>query len=1102
MYEIDIKRILFIYGIFICLLAQFAFVPVAWSKIIRVDKVSPAWLGDGTTWNTAFKKIGTALGIAKTGDDVYVAQGIYYECVSIPSGVSLIGGFVVGKDPEIINANGAYTTIIDGLANGATVVMQDGSRIEGFKITNGYNVSGYGYGGGISISGGEVRIINNEISKNIANYGGGIYLGDGAAPIIVNNQIHDNRAYYSGGAIAESTSGGVIFFNTIYKNSADNSGGAIYCKRSNTTIANNSIMNNKAVSDGGGAILCENFANPQINNNIIAYNSAKNFGGGIYCKSVSAPSIINNTLYMNTLTDKMKNSHGIYCDDLSKATLENLIIVNNNIPVMGAVAFNSTLDDYKHLPINDPGFVDPNEDNFTLRSDSAALLNDQGAYGGTHGGIVGLFYNGITEPMIKYPFDIELDMDCAASTQLDAIYTNQGVNIVILADDVPVLLASLYGGSSYVDWKVMTEDEVVLDPSNILLASGDNTLVIEITDYLGKSVSGIVTINATDTTPPDVGELLPIEGECPLTVESPDAAIALDNCCDVITVSTKDSASFNKPGAFTIAWEFTDCNGNKTTVVQAVTVIDTTAPVVSAIPPYEGEAPFVVPAPSAELATDNNEACAITVTTVSSTSFNAPGAFTIAWEFTDCSGNSTTVIQDVTAKDVTAPVVSAIPPYEGEAPFIVPAPSAELATDNDEACAITVSTVVSTSFDTSGVFAIAWEFTDCSGNSTTVIQDVIAKDVTAPQVSAIPPYQDEIPFVVPKPSASLATDNNGACAITVSTGASTSFNTPGAFTIAWKFTDCSGNSTIVVQDVNAKDTTAPVVSAIPPYEAEIPFVVPTPSVSLATDNNVACAITVSTVVSTSFNTPGAFTIAWKFTDCSGNAKTVVQKVNAIYVDRTNPVVNAGVDQTVVSGTSVTLKAVATDNYTSVNNLSYAWFEGSTQIGTGPVLTKTFVVGVFTIDVFVVDEAGNSASDTVVVTVKQSTTPVLPTFPSTSWGIWSAGLPWSSAPRTMFPISGLSWAVTPLTTSGWGSTWNTPVTTSGWGSTWNTPVTTPAWGSTWNTPVTTPAWGSTWNAPMTTPIWGSTWNTPLNTGNLWGTQNTFGNFGFNQNSFWW
>jgi len=107
----------------------------------------------------------------------------------------------------------------------------------------------------------------------------------------------------------------------------------------------------------------------------------------------------------------------------------------------------------------------------------------------------------------------------------------------------------------------------------------------------------------------------------------------------------------------------------------------------------------------------------------------------------------------------------------------------------------------------------------------------------------------------------------------------------------------------------------------------------------------------------------------KVTDNEG-----LSDIDYVYVSVLNkktPIANAGNDQTVVLGHSITLDGKGTD--VDGNIVSYEWKEGSTVLGTAEDLVNyTFSsVGKHTLVYTVTDNDGNTNSDTVVVTVVAS-----------------------------------------------------------------------------------------------------------------------------------
>jgi sugar lactone lactonase YvrE len=88
------------------------------------------------------------------------------------------------------------------------------------------------------------------------------------------------------------------------------------------------------------------------------------------------------------------------------------------------------------------------------------------------------------------------------------------------------------------------------------------------------------------------------------------------------------------------------------------------------------------------------------------------------------------------------------------------------------------------------------------------------------------------------------------------------------------------------------------------------------------------------------------------------------------------IANAGTDQTVEcagADTSVTLDGTAS---TGGGTLSYAWKEGTTNLGNGATLTVALPLGSHTITLTVASSSGGSADDTVVIDVVDTAAPTL------------------------------------------------------------------------------------------------------------------------------
>lgn len=238
---------------------------------------------DGRSWENAVNTIqeGIELAIILQSSRVLVVQGTYVENIILGPGVELLGGYPAGGGERDINA---YPTVIDGNGNGHTVVIEsgDGIVIDGFTITGGNATGSYpnNRGGGIYIYGDRNSpvIKNCTIVDNIAEYGGGIYLGH-TSPFIYHCCILNNTANIDGGGIyyvAEYSYPGIINC-LISENIAGNRGGGIhggdYSHLTNTTIVNNSAAQ-------GGGIYSHPVYTPTIENAIFWNNSPDQIAGG------------------------------------------------------------------------------------------------------------------------------------------------------------------------------------------------------------------------------------------------------------------------------------------------------------------------------------------------------------------------------------------------------------------------------------------------------------------------------------------------------------------------------------------------------------------------------------------------------------------------------------------------------------------------------------------------------------------------------------------------------------------------------------------------------------------------------------------------------
>jgi len=120
-----------------------------------------------------------------------------------------------------------------------------------------------------------------------------------------------------------------------------------------------------------------------------------------------------------------------------------------------------------------------------------------------------------------------------------------------------------------------------------------------------------------------------------------------------------------------------------------------------------------------------------------------------------------------------------------------------------------------------------------------------------------------------------------------------------------------------------------------------------------------------------FATPGVYTVTLNVTDAAGNWDADTVKVTVL--DMTNPMADAGSDQTAKAGETINFNGGGSSD--NVGIVSYEWDFGDGTIGTGATTTHTYTkLGTYTVTLTVRDKAGNSATDTMTVTVQEVAAP--------------------------------------------------------------------------------------------------------------------------------
>jgi len=122
-----------------------------------------------------------------------------------------------------------------------------------------------------------------------------------------------------------------------------------------------------------------------------------------------------------------------------------------------------------------------------------------------------------------------------------------------------------------------------------------------------------------------------------------------------------------------------------------------------------------------------------------------------------------------------------------------------------------------------------------------------------------------------------------------------------------------------------------------------------------------------------FNNPGNFEITLNVTDYAGNWNTDTTWVKVL-LDSIPPTANAGLDQTVNEDTLAYFDGSASSDNLGI--VSYEWDFGDQTTGTGMTTTHIYAdPGDYDVTLTVKDAAGNTATDTIYVTVLAINTPL-------------------------------------------------------------------------------------------------------------------------------
>ena len=463
--------------------------------------------------------------------------------------------------------------------------------------------------------------------------------------------------------------------------------------------------------------------------------------------------------------------------------------------------------------------------------------------------------------------------------------------------------------------------------------------------------------------------------------------LATDECDPLLDVAYSDALTTGDcEGAYTIerTWTFTDNAGNSVSAVQVINVVDTTAPEFTA--PANVSIACTDDINDLELTGDVLDAvddCGTSVTVSYSDAAGVSNCFegdaiVRTWTATDDCGNSSSADQLITLVDAVAPFFTSIPAdVELECADALPM---DMATAEDVCSGVTVTFSDSEGdANCTGMAVITRTFTatDGCGNVSTAQQTITRIDTEAPVASVADASMTCEEYDSATEYGSYEVSDNCMSEVVVSWAevSSTQEGSNGCFVAEreYTFTDGCGNSSSAIQTITVTDDVAPVMDEVA-AAVELQCGDVMPAMPSATDNCSAVEVTFEDV-ETTMGCSGemSFIRTYTATDACGNSVSASQEVT--YNDVIAPTFTAPSDVTVecdsdLSDLGVTGNVMDASDVCSADIFTTYTDEVSTSEGSclaDNVVTRTWTV---------TDGCGNSSTDVQVITLEDTTAPVV------------------------------------------------------------------------------------------------------------------------------
>jgi hypothetical protein len=309
---------------FIAILTAFLFLAAnATAQTTRYVKPSASGLGDGSSWANASGDLQSMINASASGDQVWVAAGVYKPTVgtdreiafSLKNGVAVYGGFPDTGEPDMDDRDWeTYVTTLSGdigVANDNSdnsfhVIFNE--NVDNSALLDGFTISGGNADGEVNLQSNGGGMYNQSASPGISNCkfisnsaearGGGMYNTQSSHPAVTDCAFSDNSAGAGGGGVENIFSSAPVFTDCSFSNNSagnpgysEGGGGVDNMLGSNATFNNCTFTGN--TSTVGGCGMRNYNSNPTLNDCTFSQNNCANSGGGGMLNHSASPVLTN-----------------------------------------------------------------------------------------------------------------------------------------------------------------------------------------------------------------------------------------------------------------------------------------------------------------------------------------------------------------------------------------------------------------------------------------------------------------------------------------------------------------------------------------------------------------------------------------------------------------------------------------------------------------------------------------------------------------------------------------------------------------------------------------------------------------------------------------